>query len=345
MMQRRFALAVLIAVCLPPSAAFAQSSKEDLARADSLFNAGKALVDSGDFVDACAKFAESKRLAPGLGVTLYLADCYEHVGKTASAWTEFRSAEGLARERNDKRADVAHDRAQALEPKLPRLTIALAPTISRDGVQILRDGRVVAPEEIGSAVPVDPGDHAIVVSSPGRPSKTLTAHLDAEHASAVVNIDSLEPANEGAPSAPPAPPAPPPQAAPPPVELSRPQPPRGADAGATRRWIGVGIGAAGVVGVGVGAVLGLMAKSQQSSSNGPGGCDATDHCTPQGLSDRKAAEGLAMGSTIAFIAGGVAIAGGAVLFLTAPRGASKAGIVVVPAPMVGGGGALLSATF
>jgi serine/threonine-protein kinase len=344
MMQRRVALAALVAVCLPPSAALAQS-KEDLARADSLFNAGKALTDSRDFVDACAKFAESKRLAPGLGVTLYLADCYEHIGKTASAWAEFRSAEGLARDRNDKRADVAHDRAQALEPKLPRLTIALAPTIPRDGVQILRDGHLVPPEEIGSAVPVDPGDHAIVVSGAGRPSKTLAAHLDAEHPSAVINIDSLEPAPDAGPSTPP----PPALAAPPPLppaaaDLSRPQPQQGPDPGATRRWIGVGVGGAGVVGLGVGAVLGMMAKSQQDRSNGPAGCDATDHCTAQGLSDRKSAEGLAMGSTVAFIAGGVAVAAGAVLFLTAPR-ASKAGVIVVPAPMVGGGGALLSATF
>ena len=115
-------------------------SKDDIARADALFNAAKALTDSGQYADACAKFAESKRLAPGLGVTMYLADCYEHIGRTASAWTEFRAAEGLARARNDKRADVARQHAQALEPKLDRLTISVAPSVPRVGLIILRDG-------------------------------------------------------------------------------------------------------------------------------------------------------------------------------------------------------------
>ena len=75
-------------------------------------------------------FAESKRLAPGLGVTLYLADCYERIGRTASAWTEFKAAEGLARARSDQRAEVARALAQALEPKLERVTIVVAPTVT-----------------------------------------------------------------------------------------------------------------------------------------------------------------------------------------------------------------------
>src|SRR5271165_2568006 len=138
-MRRALALAIVAVAALAPSVALAQS-KEDVARADALFNAAKALTDAGQYADACAKFAESKRLAPGLGVTLYLADCYEHIGRTASAWTEFRAAEGLARERSDKRADVARARAQALEPKLDRLTIEIAPSVPRVGLSILRDG-------------------------------------------------------------------------------------------------------------------------------------------------------------------------------------------------------------
>src|SRR5882672_9354066 len=110
-MRRTLAAFALTTALGAPSIAHAQTPaqvqahNEELARADSLFNAAKALLDSGQYVDACAKFAESKRLAPGLGVTLYLADCYERIGRTASAWTEFLSAEGLARQRNDKRAD------------------------------------------------------------------------------------------------------------------------------------------------------------------------------------------------------------------------------------------------
>src|ERR1700722_13416488 len=145
-MRRAFAL-VLVGTSLAPAAVAHAQSKDDLARADALFNAAKALSDSGQYNDACAKFAESKRIAPGLGVTMYLADCYEHIGRTASAWTEFRAAEGLARARADKRADLARQHAQALEPKLDRLTIRVAPTVPQAGLSILRDGVQVPSEE------------------------------------------------------------------------------------------------------------------------------------------------------------------------------------------------------
>ncbi len=341
----------LIALAWSPMAR--AQSKEELARADALFNAAKALTDAGDYADACAKFAESKRLAPGLGVTLYLADCYERIGRTASAWSEFRSAEGLARERNDKRAAVAHDRAQGLEPKLDRLTISVAPTIARAGLQILRDGVAVSAEELGLPVPVDPGDHAVVVTGPGHPARTFTAHVGPDHPSASVSVDSLDATSSKPPPSLPFPPppslTPPPAAATIPAPATPPEPPppdaTTGDSGSTRRWIGFGLGGAGVVGLGAGAVLGILAKSQVDQSNKPGGCDSTDHCTSQGLSDRKQAESLATGSTVAFIAGGVLLATGAVIYLTAPHGTNGAGVVVVPAPMAGGGGALLRASF
>ena len=69
-MRRILATIALGTVLGAPSMARAQPRNEDLARADALFNAAKALLDGGQYADACAKFAESKRLAPGLGVTL-----------------------------------------------------------------------------------------------------------------------------------------------------------------------------------------------------------------------------------------------------------------------------------
>jgi len=370
-MRRAIAAGAFVALLTSAGGARAQS-KEDVARADALFDAAKALTDAGQYADACAKFAESERLAPGLGVTLYLADCYERIGRTASAWTEFLSAEGLARQRNDKRAAVAHARAQALEPKLERLTIVLGPAVPRVGLQVLRDGVPVAQEELGLAVPVDPGDHTVIVSSSGR-TKTVNAHVGPDSPSATVRIDSLgdggsaTASNEGttpaappptststlAPTPAPAPaPMPAPMPAPPTPAPVAPPPPRAdasSDSGATRRWLGLGLGGAGVVGVALGAVFGLTAKSKLDQSNGglsTGLCDkSSDHCGPQGQQLRKDAEGAATVSTIAFIAGGAAVAAGAVLYLTAPRGPTSTGIVVAPSPMAGGGGALLRGSF
>jgi hypothetical protein len=347
-LARVIALAALASVVTVPVVARAQS-KDDIARADALFNAAKALTDAGQYADACAKFAESKRLAPGLGVTLYLADCYEHIGRTASAWTEFLDAEGLARQRNDKRADVAHQRAQALEPKLDRLTITVAPTVPQTGLSILRDGVAVPREELGAAVPVDPGDHAIVVSAPGHAARTLNAHVGPESPTATVRIDSLDEGPVTTPSPTPAPAAAPPPAPTPAEQPQGPeQPPASSDdSSKTRRLISFGAMGLGVVGIGVGTVFGFLAKSKLDASNSNGHCNPADFCDPTGLSDRHDAGTFATVSTIGFIAGGVLAAGGVVLFLTSAPSAptSTTGLSLTPAPLTGGAGALLSGSF
>jgi len=349
-MRRLLLPATLVALALAaPSPARAQS-REDVARADALFNAAKALTDAGQYADACAKFAESKRLAPGLGVTLYLADCYERIGRSASAWTEFRSAEGLARERNDKRADVARARAQALEPKLQRLTVVVAPTVSQDGLQVLRDGIPVAREEWGLAVPVDPGDHAVVASSPGRAPRTFTAKTSAESPNATVRIEGLDDGGTAA-----TPPVPPPSSAavPPPgatTATALPEvPPTGPvvpeDKNATRRWIGLGVGGLGLVGVGIGSVFGIVAKQKFDQSNQMQCNASTDKCFAPGFPMRKDAESAATASDISFAIGGALVAAGIVLYVTAPKPQPAAGVVVTPAAVAGGGGALVSGSF
>jgi hypothetical protein len=350
--MRRPALTLTLAALVVgvPSPAKAQPNV-DVARADALFNAAKALLDSGQYADACAKFAESSRLVPGLGVTLYLADCYERIGRFASAWTQFRSAEGLARERNDKRADVARERAQALEPRVNRLTIAVGPMVPRTGIQVLLDGVPVAPEEWGLPVAVDPGDRVTVVIAPGHPPRSITTHLGPDNPTAVVKIDSLDegsppPSASAASTIPAAPFTPPPsqasangRAPEPPREGGSSEPPRGSE----RRWIGIGVGAAGVVGLGIGAGFGVAAKSKLDQSNA-GPCGAGDRCTQQGLGLRQDASNAATVSTVAFVLGGVAAAAGVVLYVTAPHGSSatSTGMTIAPLPLLGGGGAMLT---
>jgi hypothetical protein len=355
-MKHGVPLLAFVALVLTSRPAHAQT-KDDVARADALFHAAKALTDAGDYQDACAKFAESKRLAPGLGVTLYLADCYERTGRTASAWTEFRSAEGQARQRNDKRADVARGRAQTLEAKLNRVIITVAPSVPLSGLQVLRDGLPVEREELGVAVPVDPGDHTVVVSAPGHVARTFNARVGPEGQTATISVDSLGPSTtpEATATATPPPPAPvpvspsggppspgpagPPSASSPEAAAAAPE-----DPGKTRKFIGLGVGAAGVVGIVVGSVFGVIAENKLTQSNSSH-CDMTNHCDATGLGLRKDAGNAATLSTIAFAAGGVLLAGGVVLFITAPRAPSGSAIVVAPALLAGGGGALVRASF
>ncbi|MGH7295793.1 MAG: hypothetical protein ACRELB_12695, partial [Polyangiaceae bacterium] len=125
------------------------------------------------------------------------------------------------------------------------------------------------------------------------------------------------------------------------------EPPGGApaDPGKMRRIVGLVVGGVGVAGITVGSVFGVLAKQKLDQSNG-GSCDAsTDQCHPAGFPQRKDAEHAATVSDVGFIAGGVLLAAGAVIFFTAPKGAPVTGVVVAPAPVAGGGGAILRAEF
>src|SRR6476619_3478469 len=73
------------------------ASAGDKALAESLFDAGRQLMQAGDFQQACPKFAESQRQDPSPGTLINLAKCYEGLGRTASAWADDKEAATLAR--------------------------------------------------------------------------------------------------------------------------------------------------------------------------------------------------------------------------------------------------------
>src|SRR5258708_3181799 len=77
------------AIVVSPTSLPSQAHANDVAMAQSLFDDAKKLVGEGRYADACVKFEQSQKLDPGMGTLFNLADCFEHVGKTASAWAGF----------------------------------------------------------------------------------------------------------------------------------------------------------------------------------------------------------------------------------------------------------------
>lgn len=145
----------------------AQPTAADKAAADGLFTEAKTLLDAGNFAQACPKFEESQRLDPSTGTALNLGDCYEHLGRTASAYVAFGDAATLARRAGDTaRADEADRRADVLQPKLMRLAISVSEPNRLPGLVVLRDGVALPQNQFGTPIPVDPGDHVIEALAP-----------------------------------------------------------------------------------------------------------------------------------------------------------------------------------
>lgn len=307
-----------------PSAFAADASEK--AAAEALFDEGVELLKEGKLESACQKLESSQKIDPGVGTLLYLADCYEKRNLTASAWATFREAASTAEARGDDRASIASERADRLTPKLSKLSISMEvdQDTNIEGLEILRDGLNVPKALWGTAAPVDPGEHVIVARAPGYETEEVRVTVEGEAAVATLTIPRLRKLPEGARPA-----------------SDETSPSGRADPGQTQRIIGIGLGAAGVVGLGVGAVFGGLAIAKNNETldpNGEYGCTETSCPTQAGVDATNTAFTFATVADVGFIAGGVLLAAGVTLVLTAP----KARETVRLSPFVSSTGAALS---
>lgn len=293
---RRVACAVALALASPALAQPADSS----AAAEQLFNEARVLFDRGDYAAACPKFDASYKLDPALGTLLNLATCYEQNNQLASAWGRYRELVLLAGKINDtQRLAIATERATALEPRLPKLTIRL-PVKPVPGLVIKRDDVDVEEGVIGTAIYVDPGTHTIVASAPKYESFTTTITLSEAEAK---DIQILGLALIAV--------APPP--APPPVT-------RQIDPGRNRRVLGLALGGGGIAVVAAGLGFGIGARSAWNGAFDDRLCDReTLRCTPEGQIRTDTARDRALVADIVTGIGVATVAAGAILYFTAPK--------------------------
>ena len=307
------------------------------AQGRALFNEGTALFARADYEAACPKLEASLKAYPGIGTRGKLAECYEKLGRYASAWAAYREVAQLAMRSGDPtREQVASARAKALEPKLSYVTISLSPSIDSPGLVIKRGGVELERAKLGSAEPVDSGAIAVEISAPGR--KTFSTQLTAVQGQSVkFDVPPLLPSGGDS-----APPPPPPQ---PPKETFTEPPSFHGDPPAWQKPTGLVLLGVGVVGLGVGTVFGLSAKSKYSSAfDAGGGCDrATKQCDAPGQASIDDARSKATLSTVLFAAGGALTVAGAIILITAPSSRARA-LTVAPTGHAGGGGLSLSGT-
>jgi hypothetical protein len=289
-------VAVATGISLSCCTSFAQS--RDPATADALFRQGRASADAGDYPRACDAFAESQRLDPAPGTLFNLADCEEHLDRLASAESHFlavvRSLPG-----SDERATIARSRAGTIAPRVPRMSIALAPDAPA-GARVFRDDDELERSHLGEVVALDQGPHGILVVASGHASRRIT--VVAMDSTTVRVVASVGPA-EGARIAP----------------------------YRTAEWI---LGVAGVVSLGVGTYFGGRAIAEHSVSDGACSSGICTNATALGayqssLDDARVAD-------VALGLGVVAIAVSGYLLLTSRSNApAETALRVTPAGIVG----------
>jgi len=259
-----------------------------------------------DFASACPKIEEVARLRPdGLGAKLKLAECYEGAGRLASAWALYALVEPLAEKANQPdRQKTAHDRVEALKPKLAMLSIAVPDSVRvLPGLEITCDDQVVEPAHWGVPLPVNKGRHVIVVTATRMVRGEQAEVIEADGVARTVTI--VQPAWVKVPTD---------------VKAS----------GSTKRSaapaVVLGLLAAGGIGSGIGLMIQASAKDADALAIG---ADLTAHhgtCVVRwasfdtkrcgALHDKlKAVDTLHDAAVGAFIAGGAAAAGTAVYLL------------------------------
>ena len=298
------------ALCMP-----AWGQQQTRVDAEALFNVGIERMRQGDFERGCPALEQSLALDAGVGTMLYLAECYELSGRTATAWATFKEAAAVAGARGQQeRARQGSDRAARLEPHLSRVTVTTAPENAKiPGFQVRRADTVLPPAALGTPVPVDPGDYTVEASAPGHESVRLSLHVGPDADEVELAIPALSPL----------PPQSQRQQQPVSASGSLPaqdQPPAASRTGATQRLWGWGALGIGAVGVGVGTAFGLRAIARNN--------DAQEYCTGTVCDDRRGetltddAQQAATWSNVGFAVGAVGAAAGVVLLVTAPRSRS-----------------------
>jgi hypothetical protein len=225
--------------------------------AQSLFDDARTLYAAGEFSDACDRFQASQRLDPRLGTLMNMAMCHEKIGRTASAWAEFKDAAlQAARERRPDREKFARERVEALAPILSRLKIIVPPNASLPGLALRLDGVLLDSASSGFALPVDPGPHKLEATAPDRDRWETRFEVGQQADLREIAVPVLSATVEPTPSQP--------VRGDPPPAVSSTAPAAAPSSARTRA--GLLVGATGMVGVAVGSVFGLRALSKRNDA-------------------------------------------------------------------------------
>jgi hypothetical protein len=287
--------------------------------AQALLDAGKAALAEKRYAAACAALRQSFRVEARAETLFELARCEDRSGRLTSAAfayedylalydrlsePERRAEQKLGRERQ------AIERKEAIRKRVPVVTFKLRGEV--EGVRVTR--RLAGGEEVdvalGLPLPIDPGEHFVATSAPDR-ARWEKRFFVAEAEQRVIELEIAPPDKASG------------------LRFSRPIAPvpnllPSLDPGpSAQRVSAFAVGGVGVATLIVGAVSGAVAWGQKGA--------IADNCKDQlcNLDGQRAADRaklFGVVSTVSFVVGGLALAGGVLLYVTEP-GRPKLGAV------------------
>jgi hypothetical protein len=311
---------IVLGVSLQASAQTVDEGTRAAAR--DLGYAGVEAYEAGDFAAASAKLDKAFRVlkAPSLG--LWSARALLKLGQLLEASERLREV-GLLKVRGgdvevqkQAQADAARE-LEALVPRIPGITLKLEGGVSPDD-QLTLDGVPLATELVGENRPVNPGRHRLEARRGDALAEAEVSVAEGEKKTVVLRF-------KNAPSSPS--PSSGSEVPASPVASTSPAADKPGSPGRTLGFVAL---AAGGVGLGVGAVTGLMAKGKYGEIESNPRCEG-DACAPseEGLVDSYSS--LRTFSTVGFVAGGVLAATGVVLVLTSkPSSKRQTGLRINP---------------
>lgn len=180
------AVIVCVAIAMP---AAADAQPTPAAQAEILFEQGKQLMTEGQIAAACAAFESSQKLEAAITTLLNLANCREKNQQLATAWALFLEAERQTRETDKDLNAIANERAASLAPRVSKLTLVVEE--GRSGVEIRRDGQIVVPATWNTALPIDGGRHTISASANGYQTWQTEVTIENERGARTIEVPEL----------------------------------------------------------------------------------------------------------------------------------------------------------
>jgi hypothetical protein len=299
-------LVALALFCAMPAGAQEEPSAADMGAARALGQEGVKLAEAGNCEEAVDKLSRAEKIFHAPTTLARLGECQVQLGKVVEGTENLNrvSRENLAptapaafREAQERARKVLAD----AKPRIAKLKIAVA---APAGVQFVvkLDGEPVPAANLNTNRPTDPGEHVVEASAPGYKNATAKVRLAdgaLDSVALTLEVDPNAPKTPlVAPTAPgTAPGAPPPEGTGPRNRLPA--------------YVALGVGA---VGLGVGAIFGIVALGKKSDLDSACSNKVCPSASQQDTIDSGKTFGTI--STVGFVVGVVGAGVGTVLLLT-----------------------------